>query len=42
VLLLVGVAGFDHAEAAHILGVPRGTVSWRLSVARTRFRKALG
>jgi RNA polymerase sigma-70 factor (ECF subfamily) len=41
VVYLVGVAGFDHEQAARALGVPRGTVSSRLSVARGRFRAAL-
>lgn len=41
VIFLVGVAGLDHLEAARVLGVPRGTVSWRLSAARARFRAAL-
>lgn len=41
VIYLVGIAGFDHEQAARVLGVPRGTVSSRLSVARGRFRAAL-
>jgi RNA polymerase sigma-70 factor, ECF subfamily len=41
VIFLVGVAGLEHREAAAVLGIPRGTVSWRLSVARTRFRELL-
>jgi RNA polymerase sigma-70 factor (ECF subfamily) len=41
VLLLVGVLDLDYATAAAILGVPRGTLAWRLSVARARFREAL-
>jgi RNA polymerase sigma-70 factor, ECF subfamily len=41
VIYLVGVAGLDHEHAARVLGVPRGTVSSRLSVARGRFRDAL-
>jgi RNA polymerase sigma-70 factor (ECF subfamily) len=41
VIYLVGVAGFDHEQAARVLGVPRGTLSSRLSVARGRFRAAL-
>jgi len=40
-IFLVGVAGLDHQEAARVLGVPRGTLSWRLSAARGRFRDAL-
>src|SRR3954468_322223 len=38
VLLLVGVLDLDYASAAAILGVPRGTLAWRLSTARARFR----
>jgi RNA polymerase sigma-70 factor, ECF subfamily len=41
VLLLVGVAGLDYESAAAVLNVPRGTLAWRLSVARSRFRAAL-
>ena len=40
-LLLVGVLDFDYATAAAVLGVPRGTLAWRLSTARARFREAL-
>lgn len=40
-IFLVGVAGLEHADAARVLGVPRGTFSWRLSVARSRFAAAL-
>jgi RNA polymerase sigma-70 factor, ECF subfamily len=40
-IFLVGVAGLEHAAAARVLGVPRGTFSWRLSVARSRFGDAL-
>lgn len=41
VLLLVGVVGLDYQAAAAILAVPRGTLAWRLSEARRRFREAL-
>ena len=41
VLLLVGVLDFDYEAAAAVLGVPRGTLAWRLSAARERFRDAL-
>ena len=41
VLVLVGVVGLDYETAAAILGVPRGTLAWRLSTARGRFREAL-
>jgi RNA polymerase sigma-70 factor, ECF subfamily len=40
-IYLVGVAGLEHADAARVLGIPRGTFSWRLSTARARFRDAL-
>jgi RNA polymerase sigma-70 factor (ECF subfamily) len=40
-IFLVGIAGLEHADAARVLGVPRGTFSWRLSVARSRFGDAL-
>jgi RNA polymerase sigma-70 factor (ECF subfamily) len=40
-IFLVGIAGLEHADAARVLGVPRGTFSWRLSVARGRFADAL-
>jgi RNA polymerase sigma-70 factor (ECF subfamily) len=40
-IFLVGVAGLEHADAARVLGIPRGTFSWRLSVARSRFADAL-
>jgi RNA polymerase sigma-70 factor (ECF subfamily) len=42
VVLLVDVIGFDYETAASALGIPRGTVAWRLSVARSRLREALG
>jgi RNA polymerase sigma-70 factor, ECF subfamily len=41
VLLLVGVVGLDYETAAAILRVPRGTLAWRLSGARARFREVL-
>jgi len=40
-LLLVDVAGFGYDEAAAALRIPRGTLAWRLSVARGRFRNVL-
>lgn len=42
VVLLVDLIGFDYESAATVLGIPRGTVAWRLNVARTRLRVALG
>lgn len=40
-ILLVGVEGFEYAEAADILDVPVGTVASRMAAARTKLRKAL-
>ena len=42
VVLLVDLLGFDYASAAAILRTPRGTIAWRLNVARTRLREVLG
>jgi RNA polymerase sigma-70 factor (ECF subfamily) len=41
VVLLVDLLGFDYETAARVTGVPRGTLAWRLSVARERFRAAI-
>jgi RNA polymerase sigma-70 factor (ECF subfamily) len=41
VIYLVGVLGLEQEHAATVLGIPRGTLSWRLSVARRRFRDLL-
>jgi RNA polymerase sigma-70 factor (ECF subfamily) len=41
VIYLVGFAGLGQADAARVLGIPRGTVAWRLSVARKRFHSLL-
>lgn len=41
VVLLVDVLGFDYEDAATTIGVPRGTLAYRLSVARQRLREAL-
>jgi RNA polymerase sigma-70 factor (ECF subfamily) len=42
VVLLVDLIGFDYEDAATVLGIPRGTVAWRLHVARSRLRVVLG
>jgi RNA polymerase sigma-70 factor (ECF subfamily) len=41
VIYLVGVLGLEQSDAAAILGIPRGTLAWRLSVTRKRFRELL-
>lgn len=41
VILLIGLEQFGYAEAAHILGVPLGTVMSRLSRGRERLRQRL-
>jgi RNA polymerase sigma-70 factor (ECF subfamily) len=41
VILLVGLEQFSYAEAAHVLGVPVGTVMSRLARARERMRHML-
>ena len=41
VVMLVDLLGFDYETAARVTGVPRGTLAWRLSVARHRFRAAI-
>lgn len=41
VLLLVTVEGLDYADAAHVLGIPVGTVMSRLSRGRDRLRRLL-
>lgn len=40
-MVLVEVQGYSYAEAAHLLGIPLGTVRSRLSRARTLLQKAL-
>jgi RNA polymerase sigma-70 factor (ECF subfamily) len=42
VVLLVDAQGFDYSTVAEIVGIPRGTVSSRLTHARSALRKALG
>lgn len=41
-VLLVDAEGFDHATAAHILGVAEGTVHSRVSQAHAALRERLG
>jgi DNA-directed RNA polymerase specialized sigma24 family protein len=41
VVLLVDLLGFDYETAARVTGVTRGTLAWRLGVARDRFRAAI-
>ena len=41
VILLVLVVGLDYEHAASTLRIPRGTLAWRLNVARRRFRENL-
>lgn len=41
VVLLVDLIGFDYDTAAAVLDVPRGTLAWRLSVARGKLRESL-
>ncbi|HLV22288.1 MAG TPA: sigma-70 family RNA polymerase sigma factor [Polyangiaceae bacterium] len=40
-LVLVGVDGLSHAEAADVLGCPEGTVAWRVHEARKKLRAYL-
>jgi RNA polymerase sigma-70 factor (ECF subfamily) len=42
VVLLVDLIGLDYDTAAHVLGIPRGTVASRLNGARSRLREVLG
>lgn len=37
-LILVGIDGLSHAEAAQVLGCPEGTVVWRVHEARKKLR----
>jgi RNA polymerase sigma factor (sigma-70 family) len=41
VVLLVDFIGLDYETAASALGIPRGTVAWRLSLARAELRALL-
>ncbi len=38
-LILVGVDGLSHTEAAEILGCPEGTIAWRVHEARKKLRE---
>ena len=40
-LILVGVDGLSHAEAAAVLGCPEGTIAWRVHEARRKLRAHL-
>ena len=40
-LILVGIDGLSHAEAAQVLGCPEGTVAWRVHEARKKLRAHL-
>jgi RNA polymerase sigma-70 factor (ECF subfamily) len=40
-LILVGIDGLSHAEAADVLGCPEGTVAWRVHEARRKLRAYL-
>jgi RNA polymerase sigma-70 factor (ECF subfamily) len=40
-LILVGIDGLSHAEAAEVLGCPEGTVAWRVHEARRKLRAYL-
>jgi RNA polymerase sigma-70 factor, ECF subfamily len=40
-LILVGVDGVSHAEAAEVLGCPEGTIAWRVHEARRKLRAYL-
>ncbi len=42
VLVLVGIYGYSHAEAAHALGVAEGTCKAQLHRARALLSAALG
>jgi RNA polymerase sigma-70 factor (ECF subfamily) len=41
-LVMVGIDGLSHAEAAKILGCPEGTIAWRIHEARKKLRAYLG
>jgi RNA polymerase sigma-70 factor (ECF subfamily) len=40
-LILVGIDGLSHAEAAAVLGCPEGTIAWRVHEARRKLRQYL-
>jgi len=40
-LVLVGIDGLSHADAAEVLGCPEGTIAWRVHEARRKLRAYL-
>lgn len=40
-LVMVGIDGLSHTEAAKILGCPEGTIAWRVHEARRKLRAYL-
>ena len=41
-VVLVLIEGLPHKEASEALGVPEGTIAWRIHEARRRMREDLG
>ncbi|MFO0677243.1 MAG: sigma-70 family RNA polymerase sigma factor [Polyangiaceae bacterium] len=40
-LILVAIDGLSHEDAAKVLGVPEGTIAWRVHEARRKLREAM-